>query len=153
MKKLTISILLLLLFSASIYSQKTDEVYLKSTTLLFYENLSGRDWDSIPEYFTSGAKLSLIRINPQTQKEVVESLTPMQFVKRSKDVLAKLSIFEEEVLESKFEVSKNLAHGWIKYKARAGNEGSVFEWTGIDAFTWIKVNSEWKIQNVVSNKE
>ena len=45
--------------------------------------------------------------------------------------------------------SGNLAQAWVHYHARFGDPGELMEWSGIDAFTLLYHDGEWKIVEIV----
>ena len=50
-------------------------------------------------------------------------------------------------------MKNNLANAWVKYEAKFGTKDQLMEWKGIDLFSFIKYNEEWKIVSIVYESE
>jgi hypothetical protein len=52
------------------------------------------------------------------------------------------------MVSSEIMLRGNLAQAWVSYRARFGDPGDVTEWEGIDAFTLIRHEGQWKISSL-----
>ncbi len=55
------------------------------------------------------------------------------------------SIFEERMLSAEVTAHANLVQVWARYEVKFGDPGAVATWRGIDAFTLMQHEGQWKI--------
>ena len=55
-------------------------------------------------------------------------------------------IFAEWMTAAELRVDEHgLAQAWVDYDAHFGEEGALFEWSGVDAFTLLRHDGRWRI--------
>ena len=67
------------------------------------------------------------------------------FVKEAPSGPGSKAVFDERMTGAETRIEGDLAQVWASYDARFGDEGAIEEWSGIDAFTLMRHESEWKI--------
>ncbi|MDX1684289.1 MAG: nuclear transport factor 2 family protein [Saprospiraceae bacterium] len=115
----------------------------------YYSVLSERDWQAFEQCFWKDATLTTVW---QTSKDSV----PKVFTNSITEFLAQTSqgpdsqpIFEESPTTIEVEVRGNLARAWVNYKAKFGSEADLLEWKGVDLFSLLRHDGEWRIVSVV----
>lgn len=119
----------------------------------YYHTMSDRDWKSYKMFFTSEAILTTIW---QQEGDTIPSILTnsiSEFIAQTKDGPDSQPIFEEKMLSAKIDVRSNLAQAWVNYEAKFGSKDSLFEWKGIDLFSFIRYDNEWKIVSIVFESE
>jgi len=114
----------------------------------YYEAFSDRDWPRFAEHFWPGATLTTIWTPPGEAAERVVATTVPEFVARAPLGPGSREIFEERMTSARITVHGGLAYAWAEYEARFGDPGEVTEWSGIDAFTLLRHDGEWKISSL-----
>lgn len=111
----------------------------------YYDRMSARDWGAYASHFWPGASITTIW-QPQGEPAPRVMITSIpDFVAQTPQGPDSKPIFEERMLDADVRVTGNLAQVWASYKARFGEPGKIDEWTGIDAFTFLKHEGVWKI--------
>jgi len=111
----------------------------------YYADFSNRDWDAYSSHFWPGATLATVWQPPGEDEPRVVILGIDEFVAQAHQGPGSREIFEERMVEAEVKASGNLAQVWARYDARFGDPGDVDEWSGIDAFTLIEHDGEWRI--------
>lgn len=111
----------------------------------YYTDFSARDWDAFASHFWPGATLSTIWQPPGEEVPRVVVTTLEDFVEQAPLGPGSREIFEERLLDAEVLIDGNLAHVWASYEARFGDPGDITSWRGIDAFTLMNHEGEWKI--------
>lgn len=111
----------------------------------YYADFSARDWDAFAAHFHEGATLSTVwSPAPESPPELMVMTIP-DFVAQAPQGPGSQPIFEERMTDAEIRVTGDLATAWASYDARFGSPGEVMEWSGIDAFTLIRFEGEWRI--------
>ena len=111
----------------------------------YYADFSARDWDAFAAHFWPGATLTTVWQPPEADAPRVVVTGLDAFVEQAPEGPGSREIFEETLLSADVTVRSGLAQVWARYAARFGDPGDVMEWRGIDAFTLIRHDGEWKI--------
>ncbi len=115
----------------------------------YYDVFSARDWPRFAEHFWPGATMNTIWTpSGETVARVVATTIP-EFVSQAPEGPGSREIFEERLVSTKIRVEGGLAQAWTEYDARFGDPGNVFEWEGVDAFTLLRHQGEWRISTLV----
>lgn len=111
----------------------------------YYADFSARDWEAFASHFWPGATLTTIwqPSGEDARRVVVTGLD--EFVAQAPQGPGSREIFEERMLGAEVLAHGNLAHVWARYEARFGDPGEIAEWRGIDAFTLMRHDGEWRI--------
>lgn len=111
----------------------------------YYIDMSRRDWDVYSAHFWPGAYLATVWQPPGSDSIQVVMTTIEEFVAQADQGPGSQPIFEEKMLDAEIKLYNNLATVWATYAAKFGTEDSLMEWEGIDAFTYLNHNGEWRI--------
>jgi hypothetical protein len=114
----------------------------------YYEVFSARDWSRFADHFWPGATLTTIWAPTGETEERVVATTVSEFVAQAPLGPGSREIFEERMTSARITVHGDLAQAWTEYEARFGDPGDVAEWTGIDAFTLLRHEGEWRISSL-----
>ncbi len=114
----------------------------------YYLAFSDRDWPRFEDHFWPGATMTTIWTPPgETGPRVVASTIP-EFVAQAPDGPGSREIFEESLIAAEITIEGDLAQAWVRYRARFGDPGAIAEWEGIDAFTLLNHDGEWRISSL-----
>ena len=111
----------------------------------YYTDFSARDWPAFSAHFWPGATLTTIW-QPEGEpapRVVISSID--EFVAKAPEGPGSREIFEERMESAEVRLTGDLAMVWARYTARFGDPGAVAIWRGIDAFTLMKYDGQWKI--------
>ncbi len=138
-------------------SEKVDSETARAEVLAelrqYYADFSARDWEAFASHFWKGASITTVWQLPGEPAERVVVTSIPDFVAQAPAGPGSKPIFEEKMTGAEVRVFQNLAHVWARYDARFGDQGSVMEWSGIDAFTLMKHEGRWKIVALVFSAE
>jgi len=111
----------------------------------YYADFSARDWAAFAGHFWPGATITTTW-QPQGEDlpRVVVTGVP-DFVAQAPEGPGSKAIFEERMTGAETRIEGGLAQVWARYEAKFGDPGAVQEWSGIDAFTLMKHDGQWKI--------
>lgn len=127
---------------------------LLAKTKQYYTDMSSRDWEAYASHFWPGAQLTTIWQPPGSDSLQVMMTTVEAFVKQADQGPGSQPIFEEKMLDAKVMAYNNLATVWATYRAKFGSKDSLMQWEGIDAFTFMKHENQWRISSLAyTNKE
>ncbi len=111
----------------------------------YYDAFSDRDWERFAEHFWTGATITTVWQPPGESGPRVVVTTVPEFVEQAPAGPGSREIFEERMLSAEVRARGNLALVYAKYRARFGDPGDVMEWEGVDAFTLLEHDGEWRI--------
>lgn len=115
----------------------------------YYLDFSALDWEAYRSHFWPGATIATAWQPPGEERVSAQVQTVDEFVAVAGEGPGSREIFEEWIVSSELKVAGNLAHAWVRYGARFGDPGDVQEWEGIDSFSFLNVDGEWKIASLV----
>lgn len=111
----------------------------------YYESFSARDWPRFADHFWPGATITTVyQPEGQSTPRVVAHTVP-EFVAAAPMGPDSREIFEERMLAAEVRVRGDLASVFARYRARFGDPGDISEWAGIDSFSLMKQDGEWRI--------
>jgi len=122
-----------------------DERVVRERVAQYYHDMSARDWRAYQGHFWPGATLTTVWRPPEDTASRVAIMTIDQFLAQTGAGPDSKPIFEERLLVQEVRVTGNLAQVWARYEATFGHSISVSTWRGIDAFTWMKHDGQWRI--------
>lgn len=111
----------------------------------YYTDLSSRDWDAYAAHFWPGAHLATVWQPPGADSLQVTMTTVEEFIGQANQGPGSQPVFEEKMIDSEIWAYNNLATVWATYAAKFGTQDSLMKWEGIDAFTYMKHEGEWRI--------
>lgn len=115
----------------------------------YYSAFSDRDWPRFEDHFWPGATITTIWAPAGELAERVVATSIPDFVAHAPEGPGSMEIFEERMLSAQIRVEGGLAQAWARYHARFGDPGEVTEWGGVDAFTLLRFEGQWKIATLV----
>ena len=124
------------------------EQEVRTVLVSYYRAFSDRDWPRFEDHFWPGATMTTIWTPPgETRVRVVASTIP-EFVAQAPQGPGSREVFEETLITVEITVEGDLAQAWAGYQARFGDPGDIMEWEGIDAFTLLRHDGEWRISSL-----
>ena len=111
----------------------------------YYAAFSDRDWDRFAAHFWPGATITTVWQAPGEPAPRVTVTTVPEFVRQAPEGPGSREIFEERMLAADLTVRGTLAQVFTRYQARFGDPGAVAEWDGIDAFSLLVHDGQWRI--------
>ena len=114
----------------------------------YYRAFSDRDWDRFAWHFWPGATLTSIWAPPGEESARVVATSIPEFIAQAPAGPGSREIFEERPLAMDIRTEGGLAQVWARYAARFGDPGEIMEWEGIDAFTLLRHDGEWRISSL-----
>lgn len=112
-----------------------------------YDDLSSRRWDALEAHFLPGASLVF-----ETDSGV-KRMTPAEFIETVRKSAEGKEIFKEEMTHAWIQSHGNLAIVWSNFLGQVGDAREVKTWSGVDAFTLVKVNGRWKVSQIAVSKD
>ena len=112
-----------------------------------YDDLSSRRWEAFQAHFLAGA--TLIFSDPQAPKRIA----PPEFIEMVKKQAEGKEVFEERMTNAWIRVHENMAFVWSDFAGRIGTAIEFKTWSGVDAFTLIRVNGRWMISQIAVSKD
>lgn len=111
----------------------------------YYADFSSRDWNRYADHFWPGAHLTTVWQPPGADSLEVTMTTIEEFIAQADQGPGSQPVFEEKMIDAKVQAYNNLATVWATYAATFGSKDSLMEWQGIDAFTYMKHEGQWRI--------
>lgn len=105
-----------------------------------YADLSARDWEKFAGHFAEGAVVIF-----KTRKGVAQVTSIVDFNARNQKAVAGKEVFGEDCEGLDVRVHRDLAHAWSRFRGRVGTKEKVDTWSGIDAYTLLRLDGKWKI--------
>jgi hypothetical protein len=119
----------------------------------YYQTMSDRDWKRYQTFFSKEATLTTVWQSESDSIPQLFSVTISEFIAQTPQGPDSQPIFEEKMVDSEISIRNNLAQAWVKYEARFGTSDHLMEWKGIDLFSFIKFENEWKIVSLAYESE
>jgi hypothetical protein len=121
---------------------------------LYYARFSARDWRAFHRSFWPGATITTRWTPPGERRERVWSQTVEEFVRRAPEGPGRMAVFSERMLHAHVTAYGDLANAWAVYEGRWGEtRDSVRTVRGIDAFTLVRDDGEWRITSLAFTPE
>ena len=112
-----------------------------------YDDLSSRKWDALEAHFLPEASLVFATLSGPKR------MTPAKFVEMVRKNVEGKEIFEERMTAGAVRAHENLATVWSSFEGREGNGADVRTWSGVDAFTLVKVDGRWMIAHIAVSQD
>ena len=110
---------------------------------LMYDDLSSRRWDALAAHFLPEA--SVVFSTPKGPRR----MTPPAFIEMVSKKVEGLEVFEERMQYPAWVRDYgDVAVVWSTFAGKEGSKDNVRTWTGVDAFTLMKVDGRWKISHI-----
>lgn len=132
---------------------KQEQQNIEAILQSYYQNMSDRDWTSYQRFFSPDATLTTIWPAEGTNTPQIHTNTISEFLAQTSEGPDSQPIFEEKMIKSEITCKGNLAQAWVNYEAKFGSKDSLLEWKGLDLFSFIRHNGEWKIVSLVFESE
>ena len=121
------------------------EQNVRATIERYYEAFSRLDSAAFLAHFWPGADVTTAWQAPGSDSVSVTIMPVEQFVALWAEGPGSRPIFDERMEQATIRLRGDLAQAWVRYTARFGDSTAVEEWSGIDAFTLMRVGTEWRI--------
>ncbi|HEY3226345.1 MAG TPA: DUF4440 domain-containing protein [Planctomycetota bacterium] len=112
-----------------------------------YDDLSSRRWDALEAHFLPEAEL--VFATPSGPRR----MTPPKFVEMVRNNVEGKDVFEERMLDGWIRTHGDMAVVWSRFAAREGKGDDIRTWSGIDAFTLIRVDGRWKVSQIAVSQD
>ena len=145
--------LVLLLFCTACFNEpkveipqlSPEEQVIQNFLEQYYTTMSDRNWPAYQAMFWKNATLTTTWQKPGDSTAAVHITTIDEFIAQTPQGPDSQPIFEERMQEAEIEVRGNLARAWVSYTAKFGTEEQLHEWEGLDLFTLMRKNDQWRI--------
>jgi hypothetical protein len=114
---------------------------------LMYNDLSARRWEALETHFLPES--ALVFSTPSGPKR----MTPPQFIEMVRKNVEGKEIFDEHMESASVRAHGDLAHVWSSFEGREGSGKDIRTWSGVDAFTLVKVEGRWKIALIAVSQD
>jgi hypothetical protein len=111
----------------------------------YYDAFSDRDWDRFATHFWPGATITTVWQAPGEPAPRVTVTAVPDFVRQAPEGPGSREIFEERMLAADVTVRGTLAQAFARYQVRFGDPGEIAEWEGIDSFSFLWHDGQWRI--------
>ena len=115
----------------------------------YYRDFSNRNWPAFASHFWPGTSITTVWQPPGEPEPRVVPTTVEAFVEQAHLGPGSREIFEERMLEAQIDARGNIAHAWVRYRARFGDSTNLMEWEGTDVFSLLRHRGEWRIASLV----
>jgi len=132
---------------------KQEQQNIEAILQSYYQSMSDRDWASYRRFFSAEATLTTIWTAEGASTPQIHTNTITEFLAQTGEGPDSQPIFEEKMTKSEITCKGNLAQAWVNYEAKFGSKDSLLEWKGLDLFSFIRHNDEWKIVSLVFEAE
>ncbi len=124
----------------------TDPV--KAEIRQMYLDLSARDWEKFGSHFTSNAVVIF-----KTRKGAATVMSMKEVDTTTRKAVEGKPVYGEECDSLDVRVHRDLAHAWSHFRAKLGTTEKVATWSGIDAYTLLRVDGVWKIAAIAISED
>ena len=119
----------------------------------YYRDFSARDWPLFAGHFWPGATIAVVWQPPGEGAPRVTVTSVPDFVTAAPEGPGSREIFEERMVDARIRLTDGLAQAWVRYRVRFGNPGDVQEWDGVDVFTLLRHEGQWRIVSLAFQSE
>jgi hypothetical protein len=130
--------------TGSVTGESEVQAFLES----YYAAFSDRDWPRFESHFWPGATMTTIWTPTGEVAERVVVTSIPDFVAQAPQGPGSREIFEERLVSTRITIQGGLAQAWTRYHARFGDPGDIVEWEGLDAFTLLRHEGEWRVTSL-----
>lgn len=140
--------ILLLLGSCAAPERVSDEAReILGAVDAMYADLSARRWDALEAHFLPEA--SLVFATPSGPRR----MTPAKFVEIVRKNVEGKEIFEERMKTGTARVHGDVATVWSRFEGREGSGAEVRAWSGVDAFTLVRIEGRWRVALIAVSQD
>lgn len=118
---------------------------IRSLISSYYDDLSNRNWKAFDKHFWDKAIMATVWQRDTSSSPQLYAESSVDFIKQAHMGPASKPIFEEHMTSIKIMQQGNLAVVWADYDARFGDQTKIETWSGIDAFSLLRHEDQWKI--------
>lgn len=130
-----------------------EEILVGAMLKQYYQDMTDRDWSQYRSHFWENATLTTEWQKPGDTVSRVHVITIDEFIREAPNGPGSAPVFEERMTGSKVEIRGNLATVWAKYEAKFGQPDHLEQWSGLDVFSLMKHEGQWKIVSLVFEAE
>ncbi|HKS16698.1 MAG TPA: nuclear transport factor 2 family protein [Planctomycetota bacterium] len=114
---------------------------------VMYDDLSARRWEALEAHFLPDA--ALVFATPSGPKR----MAPPKFIEMVRKNVEGKEVFEERMEAASVRAHGDVAQVWSSFAGREGNGQDIRTWSGVDAFTLVKVDGKWKIALIAVSQD
>lgn len=134
---------------ARIEEDSTAQSQVLNALRLYYERRSARDWRALRGSFWPGATLAAVQTPRLRGRGRLEIVALDEFLRRAGEDLDRLAVFSESMVHHHVQTYGDVASAWVVRVARLGlAPDSVVAIYGLDVFTLLRNDGEWRITSV-----
>lgn len=115
----------------------------------YYESFSSRNWAAVQRAFWPGATVATVWQPPEEDSVRFFPQSIEDFIAAAPEGPGSRQIFEERMEDADIVLRGSIAQAWVHYSARFGDPGNVLQWEGIDSFSLLRIDGEWRIASLV----
>jgi hypothetical protein len=141
---------LILLFSSTVYSQKSNEKVIKKTIITLFNAMQKGDTATMRSCFDNNARLQTALFNSKTQKTMLLTESIDSFLIQVKSIRVDSILIEERITHYDIKIDDPMASVWADYEFYLN--GKLLH-TGIDAFHLFKAANGWKIIQICDTRK
>lgn len=119
----------------------------------YYQTMSDRNWEAYRDYFWDKATITTVWQAEGDSIETVLISTIDEFIEKTPEGPDSQPVFEEKMVEADIDVRSDLTQAWVTYEAKFGTEDNLMEWKGMDLFSLMKHQGEWRIVSLTFSAE
>ena len=113
-----------------------------------YVDLSARDWEKFEGHFCAG---SVVIFKGRDGAARVMSLK--EFDAMARKGVEGQPIYEERCDTLDARVHRDMAHAWSHFSAKVGTEEKLQKWSGIDAYSLLRIDGKWRIAAIAISED
>ncbi|MEX0692573.1 MAG: nuclear transport factor 2 family protein [Gemmatimonadales bacterium] len=131
--------------ASQVNDDSVGEDVVRATIERYYDAFSRLDSAAFLALFWPGADVTTAWQAPGADSVAIMIMPVEQFVAQWAEGPGSQPIFEERMEQAAIRLRGDLAQAWVRYTARFGDSTHADEWSGIDAFTLMRVGAAWRI--------
>lgn len=108
-----------------------------------YADLSARKWKEFEDHFAPGAVVILGG----------RPIPVAEFNAKNRKALENATDFAETCEALEVRVHKDTAQAWSRFRGTVTRNGETRTWSGVDAYTLVRVDGRWKIAAIAVSTE
>ncbi|MEX1240060.1 MAG: nuclear transport factor 2 family protein [Cyclobacteriaceae bacterium] len=129
--------------------ESSEDAVVEKFLASYYDDMSARDWQKYRTYFWDDATITTAWQKPGDSAVRVHVITIDEFIEETPRGPDSQPVFREQMKSASIEIKHDLATAWVEYNAEFGKPDSLMKWSGIDVFSFLKNDGEWRITSLV----
>ncbi len=125
-----------------------DAESVKAEIRQMYLDLSARDWTKFEAHFADGAVVIF-----KGHDGAARILSMTEFNAHAQKSVDGKPIYEEKCDTLDARVHHDMAHAWSHFSAKLGTAEKLHQWSGIDAYSLLRIDGKWKIAAIAISED